>query len=207
MSISNNLSITGTTSSLKLPSSFNQDGSTTSPTSFTTYYPITSILCKQADSATLNTAGSNGNAELTLGVGTDIYLCSVGSLGGAFYSNQQNEYVTTPSLLAPIGYSVCARVVVVGDCQYGGDGQGRDIICRSRIENVYAGGWYDFTFSPGYTHQFYNTRYLFVGKWMPLPSESMNVYDTSGLIFGVSSGSTYSLAYTSITVQIAYVKL
>lgn len=185
---------------LSMASSYKQDGSAGS--SFDVYIPITSIMFKQADASTLANAGDNGNAELALAAGTDIVLGAIGSVG--VFTQSNDSRVTSLATIAPTGYVVAARVVVVGDANVVSDGSPLYILARSSVNN--GGTWYDFDLATGYRHQFYNARWLMVGKWMPL---STDYNDTTGGLckFGVRAASTYGLVYTNISVQIAYVKI
>lgn len=189
---------------LALKSTRKQDGSAGS--SFNVYFPITSILCKFADAADLGSASSNGNAELTLAAGTDIDLTPLGALG--IYAGTNDEFVTAVGSLGPSGYSVAARVVVVGDGDTTSDSPNIKILARSSADN--GGTWYDFDLATGYTHQAYgNTRYLMFGKWMPVNTTNLPLAAGGGIMckFGVRAASSYALVYSSISVQIAYVKL
>jgi len=137
-----------------------------------------------------------------LGIVTDIVLGEVGASGG--FTNSNDSRLTSVRELAPTGYVVAARVVVVGDANLTGDNSTAYIQARSSINNGTT--WYDFDMSTGFDHQYYNARYLMVGKWMPLHTTYYR--SNPGLCkFGVRAASSYGLVYTNISVQIAYVKI
>jgi len=187
-------------SPLSMASSYKTDGS--SGSSFDTIFPIASIMFKNADAANLATNTSNGNAELSLAIGTDIVLGAIGGVG--LYGNADINRLTSVDLLKPTGYSVAARVIVVGDADQYGDAGNVYVACRSSLDN--GNTWYDFDFGTGYRHQYWNARWLMAGKWMPMSTDVNFVH--GGIVkFGVRAASSYGLLFTSISVQIAYIKL
>ncbi len=193
----------GTTSPnarLSLGSSYLSNG--TAGNSFDVYIPIASFDVKNADAATLNTNADNGNNELTLGAGTDLFLMTFGDFcsgGGA------DQIVASPWALAPTGYSVKARVVFVGDANLVSDSDYPVVSMRYKIS---PNEWSNFTFKTGYDHQWYNARYTGVTPWQAF-NPVCNIASRLGynaVYLGVRSDSSYGLVYTRMSVQVAYVK-
>lgn len=186
---------------LSMASSYKQSGAAGS--SFDTIFPIATILFKQADAANFATNTSNGNAELSLAIGTDITLGPVGGVGVYGSAIGDSSRLTALNDLKPTGYSVAARVIVVGDADHTGDAHNITVAARSSVDN--GNTWHDFDLATGYRHQYWNARWLMAGKWMPIDTDLNHVH--GGLVkFGVRAASSYNLLFTSISVQIAYVK-
>lgn len=184
---------------MSLASSYKTDGS--SGSSFDVYFPIMCMPVKSASGGNLTSASSNATGVLTLAAGTDISLMNVGYTYSAASTNAQRQ--SAPIKLAPTGYSIAMRIVGIGRADYTGDAELSALLLRHSIDN--GSTWTNWEFMDGYYHGYWSQQTWFCSPWTALRSTQDTV--STVLQFGVRSASAYGLAYSSLVVEVAYVKL